>query len=93
MREFVLHALKVTKHKVAFVFAVAGLNAAWSWLSDTPLRRIWLMSPRPSMPPGHVIIAGKKPQGGRVDFCWLVWEQGFKGRPQLRWFHRDGDHA
>jgi hypothetical protein len=89
MREFTTHALKVARHKVAFIFPIARLNAA-RWLADTPLRRVWVLSPRPPMPPGRVIEAGVKPGGGRVDFCWLVWEQGFNGAPEMHWLHRDG---
>jgi len=43
---------------------VACLNAA-HWLQGTPLRRISLLTPRPSMPPGHIIAAGSKPGGGQ----------------------------
>jgi hypothetical protein len=87
-REFTLHALKLAARKVAVIFPTARLNAA-HWLRDTPLRRIWLLTPRPSMPPGHVIASGGKPQGGKMDFCWLVFEQGYVGAPELRWLHRD----
>jgi hypothetical protein len=31
---------------VAIIFPTARLNAA-RWLQDTPLRRIWLLTPRP----------------------------------------------
>jgi hypothetical protein len=88
-REFVGHALTLAAHKVAVVFPVARLNAA-RWLADTPLRRIWLLTPRPSMPPGEAIMRGEKASGGKTDFCWLVFEQGFKGKPAIGWLHRDG---
>jgi hypothetical protein len=91
VRQFILRALAVTERKVAAVFPLARLPAA-RWISDTPLRDIWLLTPRPSMPPGHVIAAGEKPQGGRVDFCWLVWDRGYDGPPELRWLHRDGPY-
>ena len=78
----------VRQGKVAIIFPVARLNAA-HWLKGTPLRRIWLLTPRPSTPPGRVIAAGQKPGGGKTDFCWLVFEQGYTGRPELNWLHRD----
>lgn len=84
---FTQHALKIAAHKVAIVFPTARLNAA-HWLRETPLRRIWLMTPRPSMPPGHVIASGEKPGGGKMDFCWAVFEHGFSGAPELRWLRR-----
>lgn len=86
--QFALHALKLARRKTAMIFPVARLNAA-RWIKDTPLRRVWLMSPRPSMPPGHTITAGEKPGGGKVDFCWLVWERGYFGDSQLCWLRRD----
>lgn len=78
--------------KVAMIFPTARLNAA-RWLQETPLARIWLMTPRPSMPPGHTITAGEKPQGGKMDFCWLVWTAGRIGPPVVQWLHRDGESA
>jgi hypothetical protein len=92
--QFALRALGYTQCKVAIIFPTACLNAANGvkgkyWIAGTPLRRVWLMTPRPSMPPGEYIAAGQKPGGGRVDFCWLVWEHGYRGAPELRWLHRD----
>jgi hypothetical protein len=87
--EFARHALKLVRHKVAMIIPVARLNAA-HWLKGTPLAKIWLLTPRPSMPPGRVILAGEKPGGGKADFCWLVWERRYTGAPEVRWLHRDG---
>ncbi len=87
---FAGHALCLARRKVAMIFPTARLNAA-HWLEDTPLVRVWLMTPRPSMPPGRLILAGHKPGGGKTDFCWLVFEQGFEGHPETRWLHRDGN--
>lgn len=86
--DFTLHALQVASRKVAIIFPVARLNAA-HWIAGTPLARVWLMTPRPSMPPGHVIAAGHKPQGGKMDFCWLVFDHAHKGNAELRWLRRD----
>ncbi len=86
--EFALHALGIGIAKVAMIFPTARLNAA-HWLRETPLARVWLMTPRPSMPPGHTIAAGEKPGGGKVDFCWLVWTRGRIGPADLRWLRRD----
>lgn len=83
-------AAKALEHaaKVAMIFPTARLNAA-HWLRGTPLKRVWLMTPRPSMPPGHTITAGKKPGGGKADFCWLVWDKSHEGPAELRWLWRD----
>lgn len=87
--DFARKALQIAQRRVAMIFPTARLNAA-HWLKDTPLARVWLMTPRPSMPPGHVITAGEKVGGGKMDYCWLVWSRGRVGAPDLRWLRRDG---
>lgn len=91
-RAFAEQALKLAMEKVALIWIVPRLNAA-GWLSGTPLARIWLLTPRPSMPPGHVITAGQRPKGDTRDFCWLVFEHGHIGPAQIGWLHRDGNEA
>lgn len=90
---FVRHAIDMSGvDKVAIIFPTARLNAA-HWIKGTPLARVWLMTPRPSMPPGHTIAAGEKPQGGKMDFCWLVFTKGRIGPADLRWLQRDKEVA
>jgi hypothetical protein len=86
--KFVNHALRHTIEKVAMLWLVRRLPAA-RWLKDTPLVRIWWLTPRPSIPPGHTITAGHKPGGGTQDFCWLVWDHGHKGGATADWLQRD----
>jgi hypothetical protein len=50
------------------------------WLKTTPLKKVLVLAPRPSMPPGELILAGQKPGGGRIDYIWGVWERGYDGR-------------
>ena len=91
-RAFARQALKLATKKIAMILLGRRLNAA-RWLRETPLARVYLLTPRPSMPPGHVILAGKKPGGGTQDFVWLIFEHGHAGPPELRWLHRDGGPA
>lgn len=86
---FARKALQHARRRVAMVFPTARLNAA-HWLKGTPLEAVWLMTPRPSMPPGHTITAGEKPGGGKMDFCWLVWNQEHAWPAELYWLRRDG---
>lgn len=89
-RKFAFHALALAARKVALMCPVRRLNAA-RWLQDTPLQTVHLLTPRPSMPPGKVVMDGdREPTGGMVDYCWLVWEQGYVGPHELRWLHRIG---
>jgi hypothetical protein len=85
------HALSLAPHKAAFIWPLARAVAAHEWLSKAPLARVLLLTPRPSMPPSTYIQAGKKPEGGRVEHAWLVFERGYCGAPPLRWLHRDFD--
>jgi hypothetical protein len=87
--QVVAHAFRLGAQKIAIVMPVATLCAA-VWAFSAPLRRIWLLSPRPSMPPRQVILRGEKPEGGRVDYCWAVFESGYSGHPETQRLHRDG---
>jgi hypothetical protein len=86
--EFCCHALTMGTTKVAMIMLVRRLNAA-HWLRQLPLRRVWLLTPRPSMPPGEWVAAGNEPGGGTQDFCWLVFERGYMGKPAIDWLHRE----
>ena len=87
-RDFVERALTLGAVKTAIIFPTARLNAA-RWLKPLPLAKIYLLTPRPSMPPGEVIARGEKPGGGKTDFCWLVLDHTHSGSPELAWLHRD----
>jgi hypothetical protein len=92
VEEFCRHAIKLGAQKIAMIFLVRRLNAA-HWLQDLPLRRIWLLTPRPSMPPGSWIAAGNKPGGGTQDFCWLVFERDYIGLVEIDWLRRDDENV
>jgi hypothetical protein len=87
-RAFVERALTLGAVKTAIIFPTARLNAA-RWLKPLPLAKVYLLTPRPSMPPGEVIARGEKPGGGKTDFCWLVFDRTHSGLAELGWLHRD----
>jgi hypothetical protein len=91
VQEFCEHALSLVD-KVAMIMLLRRLNAA-HWLRKLPLKTIYLLTPRPSMPPGAWIAAGNKPGGGTQDFCWIVMQRGYRKAPQLKWLHRDHDRG
>ena len=89
--EFARLAIERALYKVALL-----LPATWhfgakraAWLETTPLRRVLALTPRPSMPPGAVILAGEKPGGGTKDFSWYIWQRGYIGPWEGGWLHRD----
>lgn len=88
VEEFCRHSLELGAKKVAMITLVRRLNAA-HWLQELPLTKVYLLSPRPSMPPGSWLAQGNSPGGGTQDFAWLIFEAGKKGEPLLRWLHRD----
>jgi hypothetical protein len=55
-------------------------------LESLPLARLYLLTPRPSIPP----ITAKVIGGGRVDFCWIVIDRRHAGAPTWGWLKRDG---
>jgi len=89
----VQHAIKLNPIKMALVWPFARIVAAWPWLATAPLAHIWMLTPRPAMPPASYIAAGKKPEGARVEHCWLIFERDYDGLPQLGWMHRDRNGA
>lgn len=59
------------------------------WLEGLPLRRVRQLAPRPSMPPGAVVLANEgEPSGGQEDFAWYIFERGYIGEPTFGWARR-----
>jgi hypothetical protein len=60
------------------------------WLKRLPLETIYLLSPRPRMPPATYILAGGKPSNGAQDFIWVVSRKEMTATaPAMRWLHRN----
>lgn len=77
LEAFIRKALAEFPGKVC-VFAdvkfLAGSGRANGLFADHPPHRVWIISPRPSCPPGEALRAGIKDSGGTADWCWLVWD-------------------
>lgn len=90
--DYVPKALRVARRKVAMLLP-AGWVQGWTrsqWLETTPLRKVYFVCPRPSMPPGPVILAGLAPGNGTTDYAWFVWEHGYRGAPEIGWVRKPG---
>lgn len=75
---FIRKALDVARGKVAVFVDIkflAGSGRANGLYRELPPHRVWIITPRPSCPPGHVLAAGGKAAGGTADWCWLVWDK------------------
>jgi hypothetical protein len=93
IEQFVTRALRIVRYKVAALVPLRRLPAA-HWLECLPLETIWLLTPRPSLPPASYIVAGNEPGGGGQDFAWLVFNarrRSASRKPRMRWLHRSGD--
>jgi hypothetical protein len=90
VEEFCVRALEIAEYKVAMICLLRRLPAA-HWLGTLPIETVYMLSPRPSMPPGHWIAKGNAPGGGTQDFCWLVFNKLKSRRTPARfaWLHRD----
>lgn len=88
---YVKRALAQAKNKLALLLPTSWMCGGHRsvWLEQTPLRRVLVLGPRPSMPPGHVVLASGKPGSGTTDYAWYVWEIGYRGKPELQWLRRD----
>ncbi|WP_024882403.1 SAM-dependent methyltransferase [Methylosinus sp. LW3] len=89
-REFVIRAREIARRKVAMILPLSWISGdrRSRWLERTFPRRVLIISPRPSMPPGPVILAGLKARGGRTDFAWYIWERNYVGEPSFGWLRR-----
>jgi hypothetical protein len=89
---FVRNGLTIADGKVVFLLRLSWLTGKKRshFLQASPLRRVYVLSPRSSMPPGPVIEAGVKPGGGTKDFAWFVWERGYEGAPEIHFMREEG---
>lgn len=93
LEAFIRHALSIFSGKVC-VFAdvkfLAGATRANGLFREHPPQRVWIITPRPSCPPGHVLKEGGKASGGTADWCWMVWSGTEpKGPTRLGWFRSE----
>lgn len=91
---FIRHALSLATSKVAalvqqqFPFS----QARHRLFTETPVARLYLLSTRPSMPPGRLLQSGEiKAAGGKTDYLWIIWDHDHKGPPQSFWLKREAE--
>lgn len=68
---------------VAAIVPVRRLPAIGKWLGTTPLYRLWMLTPRPSMPPGSYLAAGNK-WGRHRGFLLVCLVAGFRRQARGR---------
>lgn len=87
LREFIDQALKTGAGKIAVLTRMSFLASAkrYDWFVQLPVKRVWVLSDRPSMPPGDVAV---KATGGMADYCWIILQPGWDKEPRLNWLAR-----
>jgi hypothetical protein len=90
--EFVRESLRIIPPygKVAVILPLvwlSGFSSKRDWLPVSPLKTVYPISPRPSMPPGRVIESGIRPGNGTKDFAWLVWQNGYSDAPSIQFMN------
>lgn len=91
---FIRRALDVARNKVA-IFAdikfLAGQDRATALYRELPPDRVYIITPRPSCPPGWALADGAEASGGTADWIWLVWDKtlpgAMRGQTRLTFLH------
>jgi predicted RNA methylase len=88
---FIRKAVEISTAKVCAFLDIkflAGATRAEGLFADLPPARIWILTPRPSCPPGEYLAAGNVAGGGTADWVWAVWDHAHTGPTQLGWLKR-----
>jgi hypothetical protein len=90
-QQFVERALTIATRKVAVLVQskFPYSQGRHRLFTANPTSKVYFLSDRPSMPPGEKLLAGNvKPEGGKMDYCWIVFEHGHRGPPTAHWLTR-----
>ena len=75
---FIRRALALAVGKVAMfvdVRFIAGSKRANGIFAELPPQCVYIITPRPSCPPGRYLAEGGVASNGTSDWCWLVWNR------------------
>lgn len=84
---FINRALLCQPGKIAALTRLSFLASRkrYDWFAQLPVKRVWILSDRPSVPPGDVAVEAK---GGMADYCWIVLQRGWDKEPRLNWLSK-----
>lgn len=90
---FIRRALDLSVGKVCIFSQTTFLHNAERVMSLYRTRapdRIWIITPRPSCPPGDKLAAGElEAKGGTSDWAWFVWDNfmptAMQNAPRIGW--------
>lgn len=88
--EFVEKALSLIPdgRKVAMFLKMQFLEGKGrrEFFKKAPPRTVWVSSSRIMCAKNGDFEASKK-DGSAVAYCWFVWEKGYAGSPEIKWFN------
>lgn len=89
--EFITKAieLKARKHAWLLRFQFIESKARYQFFQDHPPARVWVFSKRVQVSERGL----DNPIGGMIVYAWWVWERGYRGHPEIRWFPPDAVSA
>lgn len=76
--DFIRAAWPLVRRKLcvyADVRFLGGDERAENLYQEIPPSRIYMLTPRPSCPPGAYLLAGNKAGGGTQNYVWLVYDK------------------
>lgn len=84
-KQFVLHAKKIAKKKIAMLLKLVFLEGAnrYRMFQDTefPLKIVYVFCKRVKIYKQGLI--GKN--SGLIAYAWFVWDKDYKGKPYIEW--------
>lgn len=90
-KEFILHSLDIIPHgrKVAMFLKVQFMEGKGrkQMFIEHPPKTIWISSSRILCAKNGDFEGMKKAGGSAVAYAWYVWEKGFNGTTELKWFN------
>jgi hypothetical protein len=94
----VRHILRIVRYKAALILPLTFLESRERnamFRSGSSLLCVYPCSDRPTMPPGarspgardqHGALILPREKGGKKPYAWFVFEVGYQGDPEIRWF-------
>jgi hypothetical protein len=85
LNEFIERAALFQPEKLALLSKLNALETQERSyiLERTHLTRVWVFRARHSIYRGGIVP--EEDNGGMIAFCWLVWQRGYKGKPEIGW--------
>lgn len=84
LNDFIERAVVFQPEKIALLCKLNALETIErsKILERTKLTRVWVFRARQNIYRNGIV---ESDNGGMIAFCWLVWECGYQGKPEIGW--------